>query len=158
MSRNQGAIKGVAVFVNDDTSESTQLILEPLHLADAQYTAMLAGGSFSAAVSSDTALTNIKYVTPTNGTVDTVTITGSYIGVGNNVNVTFTKTFTETPIKLSTFTVTAGAVTGTSNSSGVISGTGITSGSITAQGAFTITFTAAVSTGTPITATFTRGV
>lgn len=161
MPRNMGpGVKGVVVVVNDDAAESTQLILEPLHCTADQYAAMLAnGGSFSATVASDTAWPKIKYAAPSYGTVDAVTVTGSFVGVGDGSQVTFTKTFTETPVLRSSFVITAGGVTGTTNAStGAITGAGITSGSVTTQGVFTITFAAPVADGTPITATFTRSV
>lgn len=151
-------VKGLVVLVNDDAAESTQFILEPLHLTAAQYAAMLAdGGSFSATVASDTAWPKIKYISPAYGTVDTVTVTDSLVGVGDGSLVTFGKTFTELPIKRSTLTITAGGVTGTCTALGVISGAGIVSGSVSDAGVLTITFSVAPASEVPVTASFTRG-
>ena len=157
MAHQEGPTKGLVTFVNDEDAESKQLIVEPLHLTAAEYATMMAGGSFSGSVLADLAV-NRKYVELTNGTLDTVTVTESFVGVGDAAQTVFTKTFTETPIVVSSLTVTADSVVGTDDGAGAITGAGITAGTIDyATGDISVTFTAAPASEIPVTADFTRG-
>lgn len=157
MARQKGAVKGSVNFVNDTAATSKVLIVEPLHLTDAEYVAMLDGGTFSGSVLSDTT-TGVKYVELTNGTVDTLIITDVLLGVGDAAEVTFTTTLTALPVLAGSVTVTAGTIEATDDE-GALVGTGVASGTIDGTtGEVTITLDAAVASETPVTITYTRGV
>lgn len=75
------------------------------------------------------------------------------IGTGDGTAVTFNVTLAPVPVRATTLVVKAGSVTGVDNGSGVITGTGISSGTINyVTGALSVTFSAAVSNLTAVTA------
>jgi len=158
MARYMSPTKGLLVLVNDEKAESTQVIAESLHLSDIQYQAVLRGtGSFTSTISTSDSYPAIRYATPAIGSIDTVTVTGVSLGVGNAALVTFGTTLTALPLIRNSLVITAGGVTGTTSDLGVISGAGITSGSCSAAGVITVTLASAPASLTPVTATYTRG-
>jgi hypothetical protein len=77
------------------------------------------------------------------------------VGTGNAVLVTFAAILTPNPLRPSSLTVTAGAISGTDNGLGQITGTGITAGTINyTTGAISVTFAAAPANAVSVVATF----
>jgi hypothetical protein len=76
-------------------------------------------------------------------------------GTGTGSEDVFTGDLSYVPIRKNTLTVTADTVTGTDDGAGNITGTGVDSGTINyTTGAISIDFTANVSTGVPVTASY----
>ena len=78
------------------------------------------------------------------------------VGTGNGTQTTFSGTIPNVPVKSGSLSVAAGGVTGIDNGSGGITGAGISSGTVNyTTGALSVTFVAAPTSGTPVTATYT---
>lgn len=76
------------------------------------------------------------------------------VGTGNGSLTNFTATLAPAPVRPSTLTVTAGAVSGTDNGTGMIVGTGISGIINYTTGAINVTFTAAPANGVVVAAKF----
>ncbi|MCS6785098.1 MAG: hypothetical protein NZ581_07910, partial [Candidatus Caldarchaeum sp.] len=74
------------------------------------------------------------------------------LGTGNGTATTFTGTLPATPVRPTSFRVTAGSVSGTDNGSGAVTGTGISSGTVNYNtGAVSVTFASAPASGVAVT-------
>jgi len=95
------------------------------------------------------------FTNPTDGTYSSETVTAA-LGTGDGALVTFGATLAPAPVRKSSITITAAAVTGTDNGSGAITGTGIASGTINyVTGALSVTFSVAPAGAVAVSAIFT---
>lgn len=91
---------------------------------------------------------------PTDGTYASTKINVA-VGTGDGTEDDFGSTLAPAPVRPGTFSVAAGAVTGTDNGAGLITGTGITSGTINyTTGVWTVKFATAPAAAVPVTATY----
>jgi hypothetical protein len=96
------------------------------------------------------------FANQTNTHITNVAIVGEVEATGNGVATTFSGTFQNGNLIVSTITLTAGAVVATDNGAGQLTGAGVISGSINyTTGVFTITYSVAVANATNITANYT---
>jgi len=92
---------------------------------------------------------------PTSNNYSSEIVEEESAGTGDGVTTVFTPTLSYIPVKPGTFSITTGSVTATDNGSGTLSGTGISAGTINyTSGAVSVTFSAAPTNNTPITATY----
>ena len=76
------------------------------------------------------------------------------VGTGDGTKVTFNATLAPAPVRPSTLTVTAGAVSGADNGTGMIVGTGVSGTIDYATGALSVKFTVAPANGVVVAAKY----
>lgn len=135
MSRQMGPSKGMIVLVNDDTQESTLIIVEPVHVSDGEYNVLTKeGGKLSITVKKD----SVIYGELESG----VTHATANVGTGDGATTNFTATITDVVPGSLSITVD-GSVSMVDNGDGTLSGDGGTGTLDYATGALSIDFTVA---------------